>query len=208
MNKIDENIDWEKEAPLLASLPRTTPFRAPDQYFDDLQSRIHQSVFIDGLMQKDHQGFTVPNGYFEELGTNINAKIALDKFKMPVNTDGFKTPDHYFDNLNAKILSKTSALKPERKVFKLWNSDLMRYAAAACFILITASGLYLNQLQTLKENRNTEIASEQVLYDIDESVIIEHLIESQSLTSVSPSDTELENYILSHYSTNDLANDL
>lgn len=208
MNKIDENIDWEKEAPLLASLPRTTPFSVPDQYFDDLQNRIHQAVFIDGLMQKDHQSFTVPQGYFEELGTNINAKIALDKFKMPVNNDGFKTPDNYFDDLGAKILSKTSALKPERKVFKLWNSDLMRYAAAACFILITASGLYLNQLQTLKENRNTEIASEQVLYDIDESVIIEHLIESQSLTSVSPSDTELENYILDHYSTNDLANDL
>lgn len=205
---IDENIEWEKEAPLLASLPRTTPFGVPAQYFDELQSHIHQSVFIDGLMQKDHQGFTVPQGYFEELGANINAKIALDKFKTSVNADGFKTPDHYFDNLNAKILSRTSALQPERKVFKLWNSDFMRYAAAACFILITASGLYLNQLQTLKENRNTEIASEQVLYDIDESVIIEHLIESQSLTSVSPSDTELENYILNNYSANDLANDL
>lgn len=206
--KIDENIEWEKEAPLLASLPRTTPFSVPVQYFDELQSHIHQSVFIDGLMQKDYQGFTVPEGYFEELGANINAKIALDKFKTSVNTDGFKTPAHYFENLNAKILSKTSALKPERKIFKLWNSDFMRYAAAACFILITASGLYLNQLQTLKDNRNTEIAREQVLYDIDESVIIEHLIENQSLTSVSPSDTELENYILNNYSTNELANDL
>ena len=105
--KKDENIDWEKEAPLLASLPRTTPFSAPDQYFDDLQTRIHQSVFINGLMQRDHQSFTVPQGYFEELGANINAKIALDKFKTSVHTDGFKTPVNYFDDLNAKILSKT-----------------------------------------------------------------------------------------------------
>lgn len=206
--KKDENIDWEEETPLLASLPRTTPFSVPDQYFDDLQSRIHQSVFIGSLMHKDDQGFTVPQGYFEELGANINAKIALDQFKTLVNNDGFKTPTNYFDNLNAKILSKTLALKPEPKVFKLWSSDLMRYAAAACFILITASGLYLNQQNNLKQNRNIEIASEQMLYDIDESVIIEHLIESQSLTSVSPSDTELENYILNHYSTNDLTNDL
>lgn len=206
--KKDENIDWEKEAPLLASLPRTTPFSAPDQYFDDLQTRIHQSVFINGLMQRDHQSFTVPQGYFEELGANINTKIALDKFKTSVNTDGFKTPVNYFDDLNAKILSKTSALKPNAKVFKLWSSDLMKYAAAACFIILIASGLYLNQQNTLTQNRNSEIASEQMLYDIDESVIIEHLIESESLTSASPSNTELENYILDHYTTNDLSNNL
>ena len=204
MTNKDENIDWEKEAPLLASLPRTTPFSVPDQYFGDLQTRIHQSVFVDGLMQKDHQGFTVPKGYFEELTTHINAEIALEKFKA-FDNDGFKTPANYFDKLNTQILSKTSALKPETKTFKLWRSDLMKYAAAACFILVTASGLYLNQRHTLQQNRITEIASEQILYDIDESVIIEHLTENQSLTSVSPSDTELENYMLNHYSTNELS---
>jgi hypothetical protein len=206
--KRDENIDWEMEAPLLASLPRTTPFRVPDQYFENLQTHIHQSVFVDSLMQRENQGFTVPENYFEELGANIEAKIAIDKFKNLIANDGFKTPINYFDHLNAQILSKTSALKPKTKVFKLWSSDLMRYAAAACFIILTASGLYLNQQNTLKQNRNTEIASEQILYDIDESVIIEHLMENESLTSTSPSDTELENYILNHYTTNDLSNNL
>jgi hypothetical protein len=196
------------EAPLLASLPRTTPFRVPDQYFENLQTHIHQSVFVDSLMQRENQGFTVPENYFEELGANIEAKIAIDKFKNLIANDGFKTPINYFDHLNAQILSKTSALKPKTKVFKLWSSDLMRYAAAACFIILTASGLYLNQQNTLKQNRNTEIASEQILYDIDESVIIEHLMENESLTSTSPSDTELENYILNHYTTNDLSNNL
>ena len=206
--KRDENIDWEMEAPLLASLPRTTPFRVPDQYFGDLQTHINQSVFVDSLMQRENQGFSVPENYFEELGANIEARIAIDKFKNLTDNDGFKTPVNYFDNLNAQILSKTSALKPKTKVFKLWSSDLMRYAAAACFIILTASGLYLNQQNTLKQNRNTEIASEQILYDIDESVIIEHLMENESLTSTSPSDTELENYILNHYTTNDLSNNL
>ncbi len=206
--KRDENIDWEMEAPLLASLPRTTPFRVPDQYFGDLQTHINQSVFVDSLMQRENQGFSVPENYFEELGANIEARIAIDKFKNLTDNDGFKTPINYFDNLNAQILSKTSALKPKTKVFKLWSSDLMRYAAAACFIILTASGLYLNQQNTLKQNRNTEIASEQILYDIDESVIIEHLMENESLTSTSPSDTELENYILNHYTTNDLSNNL
>lgn len=206
--KRDENIDWEMEAPLLASLPRITPFRVPDQYFENLQIHINQSVFVDSLMQRENQGFSVPENYFEELGANIEARIAIDKFKNLTDNDGFKTPINYFDNLNAQILSKTSALKPKTKVFKLWSSDLMRYAAAACFIILTASGLYLNQQNTLKQNRNTEIASEQILYDIDESVIIEHLMENESLTSTSPSDTELENYILNHYTTNDLSNNL
>lgn len=206
--KKNENIDWEMEAPLLASLPRTTPFRVPNQYFGELQNHINQSVFVDSLMQRENQGFSVPENYFEELGSNIEARIAIDKFKNLTDNDGFKTPVNYFDNLNAQILSKTSASKPKTKVFKLWNSDLMRYAAAACFILLTASGLYLNQQNTLTQNRNTEIASEQMLYDIDESVIIEHLIESESLTSASPSNTELENYILDHYTTNDLSNNL
>jgi hypothetical protein len=206
--KRDENIDWEMEAPLLASLPRITPFGVPDQYFGDLQTHINQSVFVDSLMQRENQGFSVPENYFEELGANIEARIAIDKFKNLTDNDGFKTPVNYFDNLNAQILSKTSALKPKTKVFKLWSSDLMRYAAAACFIILTASGLYLNQQSTLTQNRNTEIASEQMLYDIDESVIIEHLIESESLTSSSPSDAELENYILDHYTTNELSNNL
>lgn len=208
MNKIKEDIDWEMEAPYLASLPRTMPFRVPDQYFGDLQNRIQQSVFVDSLMQKENQGFLVPEKYFEELGANIEAKIAIDKFKNLTNNDGFKTPLNYFDKLNADILNKTTAVKPNTKTLKLWNTEFVKYAAAACFILITASGLYLNQQNTLKQNRNTEIASEQMLYNIDESVIIEHLIESESLTAVSPSELELENYILDHYTSNDLSNNL
>ncbi len=208
MNKIKEDIDWEMEAPYLASLPRTMPFRVPDQYFGNLQNRIQQSVFVDSLMQKENQGFLVPENYFEELGANIEAKITIDKFKNLTNNDGFKTPLNYFDKLNADILNKTTAVRPNTKTLKLWNTEFVKYAAAACFILITASGLYLNQQNTLKQNRNTEIASEQMLYNIDESVIIEHLIESESLTAVSPSELELENYILDHYTSNDLSNNL
>ena len=206
--KINENIDWEMEAPYLASLNRTTPFSVPDLYFDDLQVRINQSVFVDELMQKENPGFVVPENYFEELGEQINAKITVDKFNSLANNTGFKTPENYFDKLNAEILSKTSALKPETKTFKLWNTDFIKYAAAACFIMVTASILYLNQQNTLTLDRNSEIANEQMLYNIDESVIIEHLIETQNMTSSTATDAELENYILEHYSANDLSNNL
>jgi hypothetical protein len=208
MKKKDENMEWEMEAPHLASLPRTTPYSAPDNYFSDLTTRINQSVFVDGLMQKENQGFTIPQNYFEDLGIQIENRIAVDQLMALAKTDGFKTPVNYFDKLNADILSKTSGTVQKTKVVRLWQTDFMKYASAACFILLTASGLYINQQNTLKETRTAELANEQMLYDIDESVIIDHIQESQAPTTASASDTEMENYILNHFSSSDLSNNL
>jgi len=200
-------MEWEKEAPHLASLPRTTPYSVPDKYFNNLQERNNQSVFVDGLMEKENQGFTVPQNYFEELGAQIESRIALDQIQTLVATDGFKTPANYFDKLNAEILSKTTAAKPKAKVVRLWRTDFMRYAAAACFILVVASGLYVNEQQNAKAVRADELASEQLLYDIDESVIFEHIQESQTAATTT-TDAELESYILDNFSSTDLSNNL
>ena len=208
MNIKDENMEWELEASHLASLPRTTPFNVPNQYFDDLQNRINQSVFVDELMQRENQGFTVPQNYFENLSSQIESRIAIDQINTLVANDGFTTPANYFNRLNAEILSRTVDISPKTKVVRLWSSDLMRYASAACFIILTASGLYLNQQNTIKQVRSAEIANEQMLYDIDESVIIEHLQENKSITSSVASDSEMEDYILNNYSSNDLSNNL
>lgn len=208
MNIKDENMEWEMEASHLASLSRTTPYRVPDNYFDDLQARINQSVFVDGLMQKEDQGFTVPQNYFENLSEQIESKIALDNIKSLTETDGFKTPVDYFDKLNAQILSKTSAAAPKTKVVRLWSSDFMKYASAACIIVLTASGLYINQQSTIKQNLTAELVNEQMLYDIDESVIIEHIQESQNVSTTAASNAEIENYILDNYSSSDLSNNL
>lgn len=208
MNRNDEHMEWEKEAAFLASLPRTTPYRVPDNYFDHLQLHINQSVFVEGLMQKEDQGFTVPANYFEDLTTQIEDRIALSQLQALTVTDGFKTPEGYFEKLQANILSQTTEVRqPKPKVLKLWQSDFMKYVSAACVIVLTASGLYLNQQNTLKQDRKIELASEQMLYDIDESVIIEHLQEGQT-ANTSASDTEMENYILNHFSSSDLSSNL
>lgn len=205
--KDNENMEWEKEAAFLAGLPRTTPYRVPENYFDHLQLHINQSVFVEGLMQKEDQGFTVPQNYFEDLAWQIEDRIATDQLRTLTATDGFKTPTGYFEKLQADILSQTAASKSKPKTIRLWQSDLMRYVSAACFIVLTASGLYLNQQHTIKQNRKIELANEQMLYDIDESVIIEHLEEGQN-ANASASDTEMENYILNHFSSSDLSNNL
>lgn len=203
-------MEWEMEAPFLAGLPRTTPYRVPDNYFNDLSTRINQSVFVGDLMFKDNQGFKVPSNYFEELTGQIESKIAVDQLKDLVNTDGFKTPANYFDQLQANILSKTTATsQPKTKIVRLWQTDIMKYASAACFILLAATGLYLNEQHSLKQLRNLEFANEQVLYDIDENLIFEHLQENQTVTNNnSASETEMENYILDNFTSSDLSNNL
>ncbi|TCC86983.1 hypothetical protein EZ428_22520 [Pedobacter frigiditerrae] len=208
MNIQDENMEWEKEAPQLASLPRTTPYSVPDNYFNELQNRINQSVFVDGLMQKENQGFNVPQNYFEDLANQIESRIASAQIKSLVKTDGFKTPANYFETLQADILSKTSGTTQETKFVRLWGSDLMKYASAACLFMVIGSGLYFTQQSKVTQTASLELAKEQALYDIDESTILEHIQESQAATVTTVSDTEMENYILDNFSSTDLSNNL
>lgn len=208
MNKLDENMDWEKEASHLASLSRSTPYRVPDNYFDDLQARINQSVFISDLMQKEDPGFVVPQNYFENLAEQIESKIATAQIKELVKADGFKTPANYFEKLNTAILDQTINATPKIKKISLWRSDLVKYAAAACLVIATATGFYFNQNKEISQNATAELISEQMLYDIDESVIIEHLQESENMSTSLASDKEIENYILENYSSSDISNNL
>lgn len=209
MNIIDEDIAWKNEAPTLAALPRITPYRVPDNYFNDLTGQLNTVAFLNGLTEKDGSGFNVPENYFETLNNQIKSRITLEEIKSAATTDGFSTPSNYFDKLQASILAQTIEAKPERKVIRLWHSKLVKYAAAACFILLAASGLYLKHQYTLKEEMQyTELANDAILYDIDESVIIEHLKESQTATNTFASQAEMESYILDHYSSNDLSNNL
>lgn len=206
--KNNENMDWEKEASHLAGLSRSTPYRVPDNYFDDLQARINQSVFVDDLMQKESKGFAVPQNYFENLSEQIENKIAVEQIKSLVKEEGFKTPANYFEKLNSAILDQTINATPKIKKISLWRSDLVKYAAAACLIIATATGFYFNQNDEAAQNTTAELVSEQMLYDIDESVIIEHLQESENMNTSLASDTEIENYILENYSSNDISNNL
>jgi hypothetical protein len=158
-------------------------------------------------------GFTTPAHYFDELSERINATIRTEKFKSVIQNDGHTVPDNYFEKLQANILAKTvGEAKPtaQIKVMRLWNSSLVKYASAACFLLITGLGLYFNQQQSpSQQTASSDLATEQMLYDIDEQVIIDH-ISSTNITQPKSTvaDTDLENYILTNYSQNELATSL
>nr|WP_199157506.1 hypothetical protein [Pedobacter sp. ASV2] len=215
MNENIENNDWINEAPTLAAMGKRNPFGVPDGYFDNLNESVFSSVFLENLKEKSTaNNFEVPQHYFEELTARLETAITLATIPKAEST--FGVPENYFDSLQNRINSKIEALEPkkETKVVPLWSKNLFKYASAACFLLISSFGLYLyqNQGNSVSEIRAAEFANEQMLYDIDENTIIDHLEAGSTAKSntktTSASDTEMENYILSHFSSNDLAQEL
>ena len=203
-----ENSEWKNEAPYLAGLGMKSPFAVPEGYFEQLPEHIHQAIYLENLKTAlPEDGFKVPESYFEELSTAIEAKLAAARLKDMVPNEGFALPGDYFNQLQSRISEKTT--NKETKIIRLWHSKLLKYTSAACFVLISAAGIYFLPENSTGKATSAELANEQMLYDIDENTIIEH-IESNSLKAESPAvaDADLENYILSNYSQNDIASDL
>jgi hypothetical protein len=218
-NKL-ENNEWMNEAPFLAKLPRTNPFSTPPGYFEGLQENINASVYLDRL--KDQAGpmsLQVPEGYFEEFKDRIYSRIAEEELKDLVQEGGFAVPEGYFENLNSRIMAQVAepalVVKKNTPVFKLWHSNAMKYSTAACIVIISAIGLYLNEPPTTTVASKTvqvQKASkeDQALYDIDEQVIIEEMPtgSTQQTANTTATQTEMEDYILNNYSQNDISSNL
>lgn len=207
-----ENNDWRKEAPLLASLPFVNPFIVPEGYFEGLGDEISNAISLEGLKAKvSKTGFATPDNYFEELNDKINTSIFAEKLKAAVTEDGFKTPSNYFEQLQSNILAKTTmgqtAAKPEPEILRLWHSKIVKYASAACFVIVAGLGtFYLNNAEPESQLIASEVLAEQILYDIDEELIIEHLKANDiKQPKVSESDAAMESYILNNYSQNEIA---
>ncbi|WP_316831073.1 hypothetical protein [Pedobacter aquatilis] len=218
MNENLENNDWTKEAPTLAAMGKRNPFSVPAGYFDNCEENVSGLIFLDGLKQKTKGNpFLVHENYFEELTEMIETRIAFEQSVQPVNS--FAVPENYFETLQDRINNKIAAeqeTKKEAKIIHLWRRSFVKYASAACFVLISSFGIYFYQndnaadLSNLPKLQSADFANEQMLYDIDESTIIDHL-EAQNTTDIkttSASDTEVENYLLSNYSSSDLAQEL
>lgn len=195
-------MEWEREAPKLAAISKTTPYSVPEEYFDNLHKQIRQTIFIDGLKARNH-GFNHPLHYFENLSEQIETRIEIDAIRNQVKDSGFNTPPGYFDKLKDELLYKATT-KPDTKVVRLWHNDFIKYVSAACFILLTASVLYLNEQYNFNKKVNTELTSEQFLLDIDENVIINYLDASNSKDPTILTHEETETYILNNFSANDL----
>ena len=216
-----ENDEWKTEAPYLASLSVVNPFSVPEQYFNSLTDTINNTVYTEKLKEAiPVSGFSVPEQYFSGLKARIVIETGIGILQALPEKDGNTIPDGYFQKLQANILARTVEdvtmettevvpVKEHSKIIRLWHSDLLKYASAACFILVTAFGLYLNQQNFKRESALREMANEQMLYDIDEQDIIDHIDKNTpEIQKAAVKDEELETYILNNYSQSDLASEI
>ena len=198
------------------NINKENPFKVPDQYFEGLSDRISAAVFVEDLKSK--AGFfeaDVPEGYFENLSDEINTRITLESLNLP-KADGFTVPQGYFDKLQGNILSKVTESPAPAKVVKLWPARFAKYAAAASLILVSAFAIYFNQDKLFRTSESVVKVSaspeDSALWDIDEQTIRDHMDididDKEQITNTSASSTELEDYIISHYSQNEIATTL
>lgn len=196
----------------MAALPVHHSFSVPEGYFEHLPLQITNAIYLEKLKSEvADTDFSTPEGYFKGLTEQINAEILTERLKAiaPV-AELTAVPANYFEKLQANILSKTvdeQVKKQPTKIVRLWRSNMLKYASAACFLILSAVGLYFyEQNHPGAKFAHTDIATEQMLYDIDEQVIIDH-IEANGLHEPKPAakDVALENYILNNYSQSDIA---
>jgi len=114
-------------------------FSIPENYFDILSNRLKSEVNLIEITSKSDD-FDIPANYFENLKEQIQAQSFLSIQK----SEEFDIPKGYFENNKSIILEKINPSK--QKFSKTVTLAFIRYAAAACILLTTSFGIYLNSL--------------------------------------------------------------
>lgn len=209
-----ENIEWIELAPYLAKAPRINPFDTPVDYFTNLEPQIKNTVFLAQIAgDEENHGLTVPQDYFISLAANIKTTVNLSKETK--SKSSFEVPVNYFAQLQNSLAAKTihSELATKPRIIKLWHKDLLKYASAACLIFVSFfGGYYYSQHSDSTPDTpvQTEVAKDGAQNKVVESTTgslqnSENISKPENPTST---DTEMENYLLNHYTANELAQDL
>ncbi|HET6254108.1 MAG TPA: hypothetical protein VFE32_08545 [Puia sp.] len=127
-----ETADTElaRLSPTISRIPRTTPYRLPEGYFDELSPVL--------AVLRDKPAYAVPQGYFDELAPVLS---------VAQNRTTFRVPEGYFAALPERILEMVAGpdtmakvIPLHRKAAKVLKRNWWKYssaaAIAACFLLI------------------------------------------------------------------------
>ncbi len=140
MKSEDDNMELEKEAPILAAISKENTFNTPDGYFSNLTEQILAQANLNELIAEE-TSFNVPNNYFENLEQQIRSAVYLDELKeVDSKGHGFEIPANYFSE-SKKLIQNSISSPNSTKVLKL---HFIRYAAAACILFTTTLGAYFN----------------------------------------------------------------
>lgn len=114
-------------------------FSVPDNYFNILSNRLKGEVILIDIESKN-RAFKIPDNYFK----NLKEQIKVQSFLPLQQKEEFDIPTRYFENNKTIILEKINPSK--QKFSKTITLAFIRYAAAACILLTTSFGIYLNSL--------------------------------------------------------------
>lgn len=179
INNNFQEEDLEKSAPLLFSLKNK----------------------LDG-----NAGFKVPEGYFENLSSDVMMKIeSLPDFETAEKVNPFKTPEGYFDALPTIIQQRILDQEKKKITVTAWIPEVIfrpspKYALAFASIVLVLFFSIKYFTRTVKvEYVNSEPETEQLdsfyLTQLDETVLIEAYDEEQ-VTAENSKDNEIENYLI------------
>lgn len=162
----DTNMDWEKDAPLLASLKKDNPFKVPLYYFENLEEKVKSEIFLYTL-KSNSEGFKTPNAYFDNLSEKIINQIKLEDI---ISKDlGFTVPQNYFENAKQQTLKSVHIKR--KGIERIINLGLIRYAAAACILMMTSFGIYFN----IHQSKNLSYQLSQIPDEEIETYLQQHV---------------------------------
>lgn len=189
----DSDKEWQKDAPVLASISKDNPFTVPEGYFNTLSEQLKSRALIESKQIKDSAGFTVPEAYFTGLSQRIQGRIVLESTLSKNKEQGLQLPESYFETLSDRIQARIGKKK----------SHWLSYAAAACITMVIGSVIYFNSSQYTISRKLSDVSDQEIINYLqlhttvsDNQFIIEHL-NTEELQQVNNdiSEQELELYI-------------
>lgn len=184
----------------LNSVPRLNPFYLPVNYFENLPEIILDKLAIKNQLGSDKQVYEVPDGYFNNLASNIFNKIKaannnvqqeLEELapllsKLP-KTNVYSVPAEYFENL----VPQTESQKQPVKVVSIGKKTRrwIAYTAAACIAALMFGGGYYyfneNRASTggkpsVNVNQYADIKVDQAISQLPDDAIDSYLKDDNS----------------------------
>lgn len=199
------NEGWEKQSPLLNAAGKRNPFNVPDGYFAEMQQQITSRITVESAIPGDeNRGFSVPEGYFATLEDQIISSVKTEEIRSRADNEGFTVPHDYFESLQESILQKTGITsKPAEAKVRRLAASWLSYAAAACIMIATGTGLYFYQKSESIDAKLAYIPDEAIVDYLlinsdagDMPVIIDNLNNTEDIEpAIELSDQEIEQYL-------------
>jgi hypothetical protein len=189
-----ENILNELNAisPLVASVPRVNVYRVDENYFDGIRAELQARIIASNFITPQNY-FDVPDGYFENLPTNILAKIKAQEDNVVFtemqelsptiasigNKNVYTVPQGYFEQIAMPPMAPA-------KVVKMGGRSIFKYAAAAVIVGLLGFGT-MKFIATTKTNNETLAVVKQA----------DEILKTNSFdaTFASVSDKDIEKYL-------------